>query len=158
MTEKIRFQTSFFLENLKAVCLSFNWVPKLIQKSFQTWEPQFVQRCKTKVGADACKGSYVILTASISCVVPPKIWHLICSHYVFTVGDFWCNIAIVREKQPKRIFEIECSLCKTNPSCNCKFCPSQIYLNSVLLFSVYVLSLMTFVWNNSNPNTSSLYL
>ena len=38
--------------------LSFDCVPKLIQKSFQTREQQFVQRCETKVGADACKGSY----------------------------------------------------------------------------------------------------
>ena len=59
--EKIRLQTSiFFLEILKAVCLSFDCVPKLIQKSFQTREQQFVQRCETKVGADACKGSYVV--------------------------------------------------------------------------------------------------
>ena len=28
-----------------------------MQKSFQTREQQFVQRCETKVGADACKGS-----------------------------------------------------------------------------------------------------
>ena len=56
--ENIKLQTSiFFLQILKAVCFSFNWVPKLIQKSFQTRQQQFVQRCETKVGADACKGS-----------------------------------------------------------------------------------------------------
>ena len=45
---------NFFLEILKAVCLSVNWVPKLIQKSFQTMEQKLVQRCETKVVADAC--------------------------------------------------------------------------------------------------------
>ena len=39
--------------------LYVNWVPKLIQKSFQTREKQFVQRWETKVGANACKGSYL---------------------------------------------------------------------------------------------------
>jgi hypothetical protein len=47
----------FFWGILKAVCLSFDWVTKLIQKSFQTWEQQFVQRSETKVGADDCKAS-----------------------------------------------------------------------------------------------------
>ena len=59
--EKIRLQTSIFLEILKAVCLSFDWVPKLIQRSFQNREQKFVQRCETKVGADACKASYLIV-------------------------------------------------------------------------------------------------
>ena len=35
-----------------------SWVSKLTQKSFQTRKQQFVQRCETMVGADACKGSY----------------------------------------------------------------------------------------------------
>ena len=37
------------------VWLSFDWVPKLIQKSFQTMEQNLVQRCETKVDADTCK-------------------------------------------------------------------------------------------------------
>ena len=43
---------------LKAVCLTFDWVPKLIQVSFQALEQKLVQRCETKVDADACKASY----------------------------------------------------------------------------------------------------
>ena len=46
---------TFFLEILKAICLTFNWVPKLIQISFQVIEQKLVQRCETKVDADACK-------------------------------------------------------------------------------------------------------
>ena len=46
-----------FLEILKAVCLSFDWVPKLIQISFQTMEQKLAQRCETKVDGDACKAS-----------------------------------------------------------------------------------------------------
>ena len=47
----------FFLEILKAVCLSANWVPKLIQKCFQTIKQKLVQRSETKVVADACNAS-----------------------------------------------------------------------------------------------------
>ena len=50
----------FFLEILKAVYFSFDWVPKLIQRSFQTREQKIVQHCETKVGADACTASYEI--------------------------------------------------------------------------------------------------
>ena len=39
---------------MRAVCLSVDWVPKLIHKSCQTMEQKFVQRCETKVVADAC--------------------------------------------------------------------------------------------------------
>ena len=55
--EKLRIQTTFFLEILRAVCLSVDWVPKLVQKSFQTMEQKSVQRCETKVVADACNAS-----------------------------------------------------------------------------------------------------
>ena len=51
----------FFLEILKSVCVSVDWVPKLIQKSFQTMEQKLVQRCETKVVADACNASYFFL-------------------------------------------------------------------------------------------------
>ena len=51
----------FCLEIWKAVCLSFDWVPKLIQISFQTIEQKLVQRCDTKVDADACKASYLYI-------------------------------------------------------------------------------------------------
>ena len=47
----------FFLEILKAVCLSVDWVLKLIQKGFPTMEQKFVQRCETKVVADAWNAS-----------------------------------------------------------------------------------------------------
>ena len=53
LKEKLRLQTTIFLELLKTVCLSVDWVPKLIQKSFQTMEQKLVQRCETKVVADA---------------------------------------------------------------------------------------------------------
>ena len=45
------------LEILKAVCVSFDWPQKVIQKSFQTRKQKFVQRWETKVGVDACKAS-----------------------------------------------------------------------------------------------------
>ena len=38
----------FFREIMKAVCLTFDWVPKLIQISFQVMEQKLVQRCETK--------------------------------------------------------------------------------------------------------------
>ena len=40
-------------EILKAVCLSVDWVPKFIQKSFQTMEQKIVQCCENKVVEDA---------------------------------------------------------------------------------------------------------
>ena len=43
---------------MKAVCLSVDWVPKLIQKSCQTMEQRLVKRCETKVSADSCKATY----------------------------------------------------------------------------------------------------
>ena len=41
-----------FLEILKAVCPSFDWVPKFIKKGFQTREQKFLQGFETMVGAD----------------------------------------------------------------------------------------------------------
>ena len=52
---------NFFLEILKAVGLTFDWVPKLFQISFQAMEQKLVQRCETMVDADACMASYKIL-------------------------------------------------------------------------------------------------
>ena len=58
LTEKPSLQTPFFfLEILKSVCLTFDWVPKLIQISFQAMEQKLVQRCETKDDADSCKAS-----------------------------------------------------------------------------------------------------
>ena len=57
--KKIWLKITIFLEILKAVYLSVDWVPKLIQKSFPTWEQKLVQRCKTMVVADACNASYM---------------------------------------------------------------------------------------------------
>ena len=51
----------FFLEILKAVSLSVDWVAKLIQKIFSTKEQKLVQRCETEIVADACNASYAIL-------------------------------------------------------------------------------------------------
>ena len=51
---------NFFLEILKAVCLSVDWVPKLIQKFFPTMEQKLVQRCETDIVADACNASYML--------------------------------------------------------------------------------------------------
>ena len=57
LKEKLRLQTTIFFEILIAVCISVDWVPKLIKKSFPTMEQKFVQRCETKVVADACNVS-----------------------------------------------------------------------------------------------------
>ena len=51
------YKTQFFLEILKAVCLSVNWAPKLIQIFFPTMEQKLVQRCETEIVADACNAS-----------------------------------------------------------------------------------------------------
>ena len=48
---------NFFLEILKAVCLSVDWVPKLTQNVFPTMEQKLVQRCETEIVADACNAS-----------------------------------------------------------------------------------------------------
>ena len=70
-----------FLEILKAVCLSVDWVPKLIQKFFPTMEQKFVQRCETEIVADACNDSYGtkfvdrIATQSMSKIC--NLWRLI---------------------------------------------------------------------------------
>ena len=50
---------NFFLEILKAVCLSVDWVAKLIQKFFSTKEQKLVQSCETDIVADACNASYL---------------------------------------------------------------------------------------------------
>ena len=49
---------TFFLEILKAVYLSTDWVPKLIQKTFPTMEQKLFQRCETEIVAVACNASY----------------------------------------------------------------------------------------------------
>ena len=54
---KTKIKNQFFFEILKAVCLSFDWVPKLIQNSCQSREQKFVQRCDTMVGAYVCKAN-----------------------------------------------------------------------------------------------------
>ena len=59
LTEKLSLQTPFFFEILRVVCISFDWVPKLIKIRFQAMEQKLVQRCETKVNADACKASYI---------------------------------------------------------------------------------------------------
>ena len=53
------YKPQFFLEILKAVCLSVDWVPKLIQIFFPTMEQKLVQRCGTEIVADACSASYI---------------------------------------------------------------------------------------------------
>ena len=47
----------FFLEILKAVCLSVDWAPKLIQNNFSTMEQKLVQCFETEIVADACNAS-----------------------------------------------------------------------------------------------------
>ena len=51
------YKSQFFLEILKAVCLSVDWVPKLIQKFFPTMKQKLVQRCETDIVADTCNAS-----------------------------------------------------------------------------------------------------
>ena len=55
----------FYFKILKAVCLTFDWVPKLIQISFQAMEQKLFQRCETKADADACKASYLLSSNQI---------------------------------------------------------------------------------------------
>ena len=55
--KKLSLQTPISLEILKSVCLTFDWVPKLFQIGVQDMEQKLVQRCETKVDADACKGT-----------------------------------------------------------------------------------------------------
>ena len=55
--EKIGLQTTIFLGILKAVCLSVDWVQKLIQNKFLIMEQKLVQRCETEIVADACNAS-----------------------------------------------------------------------------------------------------
>ena len=50
---------NFFLQILKAACLSVDWIPKLIQKIFPTMEQKLIQRCETEIVADACNASYI---------------------------------------------------------------------------------------------------
>ena len=54
---KTKITNQFFLEILRAVCLSVDWVPNLIQKSFPTMEQKLVQRSETEIVADACNAS-----------------------------------------------------------------------------------------------------
>ena len=49
---------NIFLEILKAVCLSVDWVPNLIQEFFPTMEQKLFQRCETEIVVDACNASY----------------------------------------------------------------------------------------------------
>ena len=48
---------NFFLEILKAVCLSVDWVQKLIQNFFSTMEKKLVQRSESEIVADDCNAS-----------------------------------------------------------------------------------------------------
>ena len=40
-------------------------------------------------------------------MVPPQVSYPICSHFIFTVGEFKCTMAIMQEKQENHLFEIE---------------------------------------------------
>ena len=60
-TEKLRLKPQIFFLILKAVRLSFDWVPKLIQINFQTMEQKLVQRCETEVDGDACKATKEVI-------------------------------------------------------------------------------------------------
>ena len=51
---------SSFLEILKAVCLSVDLVPKVIQKFSQKMEQKLVPRCETEIVANACHASYEV--------------------------------------------------------------------------------------------------
>ena len=50
-----------FLEILKAVCLSVDWVPNLIQKCFPTMKQKLVQRCETEIVAYAWVQPFLIV-------------------------------------------------------------------------------------------------
>ena len=53
--------THIFLEILKAVCLSVDLVPKLIQKIPPKMEQKLVQRCETEIVANSCNALYTFL-------------------------------------------------------------------------------------------------
>ena len=57
-TKNYEYKPNFFLEIPKAVCLSVDWVPKLILKICPTMKQKLVQRCETEVVADACNASF----------------------------------------------------------------------------------------------------
>ena len=56
--EKLRLQTTIILEIMNALCLSVNWVPKLIQKRCQIMEQKLVLHCETKVVVNACNAPF----------------------------------------------------------------------------------------------------
>ena len=56
-------------------------------------------------------GSVLALLKSIDgCVLTLLRLSSIFSHHNSTVGEFWCTIAIMQEKQKKILFKIECTL------------------------------------------------
>ena len=57
-------------------------------------------------------------------MVPPQVSHLICSHQISTVGQFWCTIAIMQQQQQNFLFKIQWVLwtymeCNAVVTCNC---------------------------------------
>ena len=62
LTEKIQLQTSIVFRDSES-CMSYlQLVTKINTENFPTTEQQFVQRCETKVSADACKDSYLYVS------------------------------------------------------------------------------------------------
>ena len=58
---------------MKALCLSFDWVPKSSHLSLQTMEQKLVQRGETKVDADDCKASKALTSGLLAPGLP--IWN-----------------------------------------------------------------------------------
>ena len=73
--EKLRLQTTIILEIINALCLSVNWVPKLIQKSCQIMEKKLVLHCETKVVVNACNAPFDLrhIVVQIILYIYPRI-------------------------------------------------------------------------------------
>ena len=56
---------------MTTLCLGFVYIPKLGSIYFWIVHQKFVQRCATKIGAYACKGSYNVVFMLI-----PGYWHV----------------------------------------------------------------------------------
>ena len=79
---KIWLQT-FFVKILKVLSIGFVYVPNLGQMNFKSMEQKGVQRCETKVNADACKASY-----QLTCILI-KLVHKAGTNCPYTYAQPW---------------------------------------------------------------------
>ena len=98
---------------LKAVCLSVDWVPKLILNIFPTMEHKLVQRCETEVVADTCNASCVFFGGSSSfqqIKIIAEIWKLLAGllfsffSATFPVVELVGGGSVINEALPRLVF------------------------------------------------------